>query len=230
MTLAETLRRPLERVETSLSRPTGSLGVAVGHAMSLQHYTLTTWCHRLLDPPADADVLDIGCGSGNGLRLLGRRCSGRLAGIDPSPDMIAMTRRANGRAARAGRLYLWTGGAEALPHPDDSFDAVTAIETLYFWPDPGRGLAEALRVLRPGGRLAVALEMTRDAAESPTWLQAVFGRSFTERSAAAGLRILSGLELSAMVRAAGFTEVWFAVEPRRSLGWLCVLARKPVRC
>jgi SAM-dependent methyltransferase len=230
MTLTAPLRRPLERIETSLSRPTGRLGIAVGHAMSLQHHPLTAWCHRLLDPPPDADVLDVGCGSGNALRLLGRRCSGRLAGVDPSPTMIGMTRRANARADRAGRLRVRIGSAERLPFHDDSFDVVTAIETLYFWPDVERGLRETLRILRPGGRLAVALEMTRDAADPPTWLQRVFGAGFTERSAGEGLSILSGVELTALVRSAGFDRVRFAVEPRRSLGWLCVLARKPDRC
>lgn len=241
MTLTATLRRPLEQIETSLSRPTGGLGVAVGHAMSLQHYTLTAWCHRLLAPAADADVLDVGCGSGNALRLLGRRCSGLLAGVDPSPTMVEMTRRANAGAGRReksrgarsdgeGRLRVRLGSATALPFDDDSFDVVTAIETLYFWPAPEEGLREALRVLRPGGQLAIALEMTKDAADEPTWLQRVFGASFTRRSAAEGLAIVSGVELTTMVRAAGFDRIRFAVEPRRSLGWLCVLARKPDQC
>lgn len=230
MTLTATLRRPLEQIETSLSRPTGRLGVAVGHAMSLQHYTLTSWCHRLLDPPVDADVLDVGCGSGNALRLLGRRCTGRLAGVDPSMTMVEMTRRTNARAARDGRLQVRIGSALQLPYSDDAFDVVTAIETLYFWPDAARGLREALRVLRPGGRLAIALEMTKDAADEPTWLQRVFGAKFTERSADEGLSIVSGVELTALVRAAGFDRVRFSVEPRRSLGWLCVLARKPDPC
>lgn len=230
MTLPIALSRPLERIETTLSRPTGRFGVAVGHAMSLQHHSLTAWCHRLLAPPPAANVLDIGCGSGNALRLLGRRCSGRLAGVDPSPTMVEMTRRASARAEREGRLQVRLGSAMQLPYEDSCFDVVTAIETLYFWPDPAQGLREALRVLRPGGRLAIALEMTADAADDPTLLQRVFGARFTERSAGEGLTITSGAELTALVRGVGFDQVRFAVEPRRSLGWLCVLARKPDQC
>lgn len=225
MTIAA-VRRPLEAIETSLSRPTGPLGTAVGHAMSIQHRTLTQWCHRHLNAPADADVLDVGCGSGNALRLLGRRwTTGLLAGVDLSQTMVALSRRTNAVAARQGRLDIRLGCVLNLPFPDARFDVVTAIETLYFWPDPMQGLTECRRVLRPGGWLAVGLEMTRDASDDPTVLQRAFGRNFTDRSASGGLSIVSGTQLSAMVAEAGFSRVRFAVEPRRSLGWLCVLGQ-----
>lgn len=226
MSLTATIRRPLERVEASLSLPTGRLGTAVGHAMSIQHRSLTKWALRQLVFAPDADVLDVGCGSGMALRLMSERtATGRLAGIDLSPEMVAMSRRRNAHVGP--RLDVRQGDAMRLPFDEATFDVVTAIETFYFWPDPMRGLTECRRVLRPGGWLCVTLEMTRDAAEVPTLLQRVFGRSFTDRSDAGGLRIVSGTQLSAMVTEAGFTRVRFAVEPRRSLGWLCVMGQVP---
>jgi ubiquinone/menaquinone biosynthesis C-methylase UbiE len=161
------------------------------------------------------------------IRLIGGRTGrGRLAGVDLSPTMVAMTRRRNERLTRAGRLDVRQGNAMALPFADESFDAVTAVETLYFWPDPLLGLTECRRVLRPGGWLAVTLEMTRDAAEEPTLLQRLLGGKFTDRSEGEGLSIVSGLQLAGLLRDAGFSTVRFTVEPRRSLGWLCVLGRK----
>ena len=228
MSVRTVLRRPLEQVEASLRLPTGRLGTAVGHVMSVQHRSLTRWALRQLDPRPDADVLDVGCGSGMALRLLAQHnTTGRLAGVDRSPTMVALTRRTNAHLP-AWRLDVREGNAMALPFEDASFDVVTATETLYFWPDAVRGLRECRRVLRPGGWLAVTLEMTRDAAESPTLLQRVFGRRFTDRSDAEGLRILSGTELAAMVAGCGFARVRFAVEPRRSLGWLCVIGQVPL--
>ena len=227
MSATALLRKPLEQVESSLCLPTGRLGTAVGHVMSVQHRSLTHWALRHLEPRSDADVLDVGCGSGMALRLVAQRnTTGRIAGVDLSPTMVALTRRTNADVP-AHRLDVRQGNAMALPFDDASFDVVTATETLYFWPDAMRGLAECRRVLRPGGWLAVTLEMTRDAAERPTLLQRLFGRKFTDRSDAEGLHILSGTELTAMVAASGFSRVRFAVEPRRSLGWLCVMGQVP---
>lgn len=226
MSVTSAIRRPLEQLEASLSLPTGRLGTAVGHAMAVQHRSLTQWALRQLVFRPDADVLDVGCGSGMALQLMSRRTTtGRLTGVDLSPEMVAMSRRRN--AHLADRLVVREGNAMSLPFREGSFDVVTAIETFYFWPDPAAGLTECRRVLRPGGWLSVTLEMTRDAAEVPTLLQRVFGRSFTDRSDAEGLRIVSGTQLAAMVADAGFTRVRFAVEPRRSLGWLCVMGQAP---
>lgn len=227
MSATALLRKPFEAIEASLSKPTGRLGTAVGHVMSVQHRSLTRWALRQLDPAPDADVLDVGCGSGMALRLVSEgNPAGRLAGVDLSPTMVALAGRTNAGLAD-GRLDVREGNAMHLPFADGSFDVVTAIETFYFWPDAMRGLAECRRVLRAGGWLCVTLEMTRDAADDPTPLQRVFGRTFTDRSDAEGLRILSGTELTAMFHAAGLTRVRFAIEPRRSLGWLCVMGQVP---
>lgn len=222
MSLTTAARTTLGSIEANLALPTGRLGTGVGYAMSIQHRSLTQWALRHLDPKPGEDVLDVGCGSGMALRLLsGRTAPGRLAGVDLSPVMVNLARRRT--TGQRPRPEVLQGDVMSLPFPDASFDVVTAIETFYFWPDPERGLRECRRVLRPGGRLCVVLEMSRDAAEQPTPLQRVFGRKFTDRSDEAGLHIVSGAGLTAMVRAAGYVRPRFAVEPRRSLGWLCVI-------
>jgi SAM-dependent methyltransferase len=94
-------------------------------------------------------VLDLCCGAG----LLAGAAADRGAtasGLDFSPAMLAVA-----RAAHPG-LRLAEGDAEAIPFPDGSFDAVVSSFGIHHVPRPERALAEALRVLRPGGRLAVS--------------------------------------------------------------------------
>jgi len=226
MSLNTLARTPLEAIEHNLERPVGRLGRIVGHVMSVQHRSLTSWTVRLLPLPSAARVLDVGCGSGMAIKLIADAdTSRRVDGVDRSAEMVEMTKRRNASAVAAGRVNATLGDALDLGFPDATFDAVTAIETFYFWDDPVRGLRECRRVLRPGGWLAVTLEMTREAAESPTLLQKLFGRKFTDHSADEGLSIVAGLELTALLREAGFVRTRFAVEPRKSLGWLCAMGQ-----
>ncbi|WP_434582187.1 class I SAM-dependent methyltransferase [Carbonactinospora thermoautotrophica] len=107
-------------------------------------------------------VLEIGYGPGRLVRLLAERTEAALiAGVDPSPVMLAQASRANRDAVRAGRVNLRTGTAERLPFPDATFDRVVSVNNVQLWPDLAAGLKEVHRVLvgqqrpalaRPGGR------------------------------------------------------------------------------
>jgi SAM-dependent methyltransferase len=101
--------------------------------------------------PRGGHVLDVGCGGGQALDLLAaRRPDLHLHGVDLSPDQVARAR------ARLGdRAVIVEGSALDLPYASDRFDFVFSDASIKHWPEPGRGLAECVRVLRPGGRLLV---------------------------------------------------------------------------
>lgn len=103
--------------------------------------------------PQDAEVLEAGCGTGAVCRELARRVGvATVTGLDPSPVFLA---RARQLAAGIANLEFQEGDARALPQPDAAFDAVVFHTCLSHVPRPEAALAEAFRVLRPGGRLAV---------------------------------------------------------------------------
>src|SRR3954454_3348910 len=93
-------------------------------------------------------VVDVGCGSGILTEELARRVGERnVAAVDPSSLVEACAARVPGADVRRG-------AAEALPWPDDSFDAAVAQLVIHFLDDPVVGVAEMRRVVRPGGLVA----------------------------------------------------------------------------
>ena len=98
-------------------------------------------------------VLDVVCGTG-ALTLAAAEIagpSGSVVGLDANPEMLAVARR------KPVRIEWLEGTAEAMPLPDNSFDAVVSQFGFMFFEDKPQALGEMMRVLKPGGRLAVAV-------------------------------------------------------------------------
>ena len=109
------------------------------------------WTLERLPWRGDERVLDVGCGPGELLRGMARHADGWgiLVGSDFSAGMAA---EAAGAVAELSTHFL-VGDAQANPFPDRFFDVVMARHMLYHVPDIDRAVAEAARVLRPGGYL-----------------------------------------------------------------------------
>jgi ArsR family transcriptional regulator len=99
------------------------------------------------------ELLDIGTGTGSVLKLVGRQV-GTAIGIDASREMLAVARAALDEAGLAN-CQVRQGDMYHLPVPAGRFDAVTVHMVLHYAEAPARVLAEAARVLKPGGRLVV---------------------------------------------------------------------------
>ncbi|MEV0298016.1 methyltransferase domain-containing protein [Nocardia sp. NPDC050710] len=107
-------------------------------------------------------VLDIACGPGNFTRYLSNRLSGDgyAIGLDYSEPMLARAVVDNA-GPRVGYLR---GDARTLPFADGTFDAVCCFGALYLIPDPLAATREMVRVLAPGGRIAITTSHRADTA------------------------------------------------------------------
>jgi SAM-dependent methyltransferase len=157
----------------------------------------------------DADCLEIGFGGGALLAAARERTCGRVAGVDVSKAMVARARRRLGH-----RAEIVLASVEALPFEDGAFDTAASVNNLYFWPDPAAGMKEIARVLRPGGRVAIAFEPPEELAKWP-------GHRF-------GFRMWSEAEARALMEGAGFDDIRAAWgvgrQPDR---FLCLTGTRP---
>jgi arsenite methyltransferase len=140
--VASAFYRPEELA--SLPRDAVELSLGVGHPVQ----------QAALRP--GETVLDLGCGAGIDTLLAARAVgeTGRVIGLDMTPEMVDRARR---NAAEAGlrNVEIRKGLIEQIPAPDSSVDVVVSNGVLNLSTRKSRVLAEAFRVLRPGGRISI---------------------------------------------------------------------------
>jgi ubiquinone/menaquinone biosynthesis C-methylase UbiE len=150
-------------------------------------------------------VLDVACGTGILARAALQQVGpdGKVIGLDPNPDMLLVARRKN------DAIEWRDGKAEALPFADASFDAVVSQFGFMFFEDRAAALREMMRVLYPGGRLAVAVcdavEHSPGYAAFADLLQRLFGQGIADAFRAPF--VLGDVErLRAICEAAGIAD------------------------
>jgi ubiquinone/menaquinone biosynthesis C-methylase UbiE len=138
-------------------RPEGLPGRLGGIILARTNRKFAEEVVAFLDIKAAEKVLEVGFGPGVGIELLTRaETMGRIAGIDPSEEMVRQAAARNRAAIEAGAVDLRRGTVESMPFANDGFDTALAINSMQVWPDASAGLREIRRVLRAGGRVALA--------------------------------------------------------------------------
>jgi SAM-dependent methyltransferase len=122
-------------------------GISFGLSDTISHTVQALW------PRPGERILDIGTGTGWAARLAAWR-GGTVTGVDIAPGMLDAAETLS--AGLDPRPVFQRAAAEALPFPDESFDGVISTYGVIFSNDPSKAVAEMARVLRPGGRLALA--------------------------------------------------------------------------
>lgn len=141
------------------ARPEGTLGRAMLCFMNYTHAPLTNWGLKLVHVQDGWTMLEVGCGGGFTIRrLLNRSKDAQVYGIDISEESVTKARKVNADVLDK-QVYVTQGSAEQLPYSDEMFDLVTAVETVYFWPNLPDCLQEVRRVLKPGGKFAIMVEV-----------------------------------------------------------------------
>ena len=197
-------------------KPTWLPGRLILSIMNSSHAAVTRWGLGHVAIDKSFTVLDVGCGGGKTIQSLAAIASnGKVFGVDYSATSVAAARATNADEIRAERVDIQQASVSKLPFADAMFDLVTAVETHYYWPDPVSDLREVLRVLKPGGRLAIIAETYRG--EKLDKLLAVPMRMI-------GARYLTVDQHRQLFTSAGFVDVAIDVDSRK--GWICAVGSK----
>ena len=140
-----------------MRKPQGKLGNIQLKSMNKEHTPVSLWGLKHLNIREDDVILDIGCGGGMNINRMSKTAR-KVYGVDYSIESVKLSRQVNQNFISEGRVEILEGNVQALPFEDNTFDIVTAFETVYFWPDIERSFGEVKRVLKPGGKFLIGME------------------------------------------------------------------------
>jgi ubiquinone/menaquinone biosynthesis C-methylase UbiE len=175
-----------------------------GDAMEDHHSDITDQTLALMDFRPSDRVLDLGCGTGWASRRMARAVpQGEVVGIDVADEMLSRAEQTS--SGFKNIRYVW-GSAEKIPSGDNAFDKVLSVESFYYYADQGKALDELRRVMAPGGRLFILINLYRDNHYSLVWVDEL----------KVPVQVRSEAEYLELLRQHGFTDVEARRIPDRS--------------
>ena len=145
-----------------------------GEKMERHHLDITLKTLRLMDLRPGQRVLDLGCGAGWATRLLARAVAldsgdgeANVVGLDVSDEMICLARETS---RGLNNVSYVVASATQIPEKDSVFDRILSVESFYYYPDQGLALDEVFRVMAPGGRLFILINLYTDNEYSLQWV------------------------------------------------------------
>lgn len=184
-----------KRLGKNSQNPSGFWGWLASKGFTRLGKPVVDWTITLLDIQPNDQVLEIGFGTGLGIEKLANKAThGKVVGVDHSTLMVQKASKHNASAIKSGKVELKQDDINQLTYPDNTFDKALAVQNLYIWSDPGKALKEIHRVLKSGGKVAIASPAPEVAA----------GMKISE---AAVFNVYSDEEQLQMLRDAGFSRV-----------------------
>jgi arsenite methyltransferase len=145
-----------------------------GEEMESHHISIAEQTIAKMDLKPGDCVLDLGCGAGWATRIVAKAVAGKrgeqegsAVGLDVSDEMIARARAGSKEVENAA--FVW-GSAAEIPWQNDYFDKVLSIESFYYYPDQEKVLDDVRRVMAPGAKLYILINLYRENHYSLRWV------------------------------------------------------------
>ena len=175
-----------------------------GDEMEDHHSDITDQTLALMDIQPEDRILDLGCGTGWASRRMARvAVRGEVVGLDVADEMLRRAELAS--SAFKNVRYVW-GSAENIAEADNAFSKVLSVESFYYYADQGKALDELRRVMSPGAKMFILINLYKDNHYSLRWV--------TELKVP--VQALSEAEYKALLEKHGFVNVEARRIPDRS--------------
>ena len=195
-------------------KPQGFGGKIMVKMMNSGHSKLAKWGFTKISAKSNAQVLDIGCGGGaNIANWLAKCTNGHVTGIDYSKVSVEESKKLNAIAIKQGKCDIVYGDVSSMPFDEESFDCVSAFETVYFWTDLEKCFAEVNRVMKSGGTFLICNESDGTNSADEKWAKKI-----------GGMKIYNEEQLHTALEKAGFCNIKSYVNAKKH--WLCIVANK----
>lgn len=194
-------------------KPKGIGGKIMVHMMNTGHSSMAEWGFTYMEIQSDNVCLDIGCGGGaNVKKLLVKTPYGKVIGIDYSEVSVIKSSKINKAEIENKHCEILQGNVMKLPFRKETFDIITAFETIYFWPDINEAFKQVYRVLKVSGTFMICNESNGENSKEEKWTKII-----------QGMKIYNSEQIKKSLEDAGFTDIKIH---KNKKGWLCVVCKK----
>ena len=198
---------------TQCMKPHGEEGIQTIKNMNENHKEISEFAFECINVKDEDKILDIGCGGGVNIEKFLKITRCNVDGLDYSEISVAESTKRNQKAVDGGRCEIIQADVSRMPIDDETYDLVSAFETIYFWPDIANTFKEVARIIKPNGQFMIAQGTDGNHPDDEKWLSTVEGMS-----------VYTAPELENYLLEAGFKNVDSFVKENDYI--LVVIARK----
>ena len=194
-------------------KPHGKEGIETIERMNINHKDISEFAFTCVKVDHHAEILDIGCGGGVNIEKFLKLTDNNVDGLDYSDVSVKESLKRNRKAVDGKRCKVIQANVCDMPLEDESYDLVSAFETVYFWPDIENTFKEVSRIIRQNGQFMIAQGTDGNHPDDELWLNSVEGMS-----------LYTAPELEKYLLNAGFKSVESQVKENDYI--LVVIAKK----
>jgi len=195
-------------------KPKGFLGKIMINRMNEGHAKLSDWGISHLNNVNPSQIADFGCGGGiNVAKLIKLFPNAKVTGVDYSNVSVKESKKVNDKEIKQGICNIVQGDVSKTPFENETFDLITAFETIYFWPGPLTSFKEVYRTLKQGGTFLVVNEF-----------DGISEREKKYEKIIDGLKLYTNQELMNYLKQVGFQFIMLFHDIDRH--WITIVAKK----